>query len=137
MNTTERITKRIANQKNELKDCEKKEDMKLKGDLLSANIYRLQKGDKKAVLENFYDESCPQIEIKLDSRLTPSQNAQKYYSEYRKSLTAEKKLAEQIALGEEELKYIDSVLILLQERILKMKSMSCVWSLQSRDIYVQ
>ena len=109
MNTTERITKRIANQKNELKDCEKKEDMKLKGDLLSANIYRLQKGDKKAVLENFYDESCPQIEIKLDSRLTPSQNAQKYYSEYRKSLTAEKKLAEQIALGEEELKYIDSV----------------------------
>lgn len=109
MNTTERITKRIANQKNELKDCEKKEDMKLKGDLLSANIYRLQKGDKKAVLENFYDESCPQIEIKLDSRLTPSQNSQKYYSEYRKSLTAEKKLAEQIALGEEELKYIDSV----------------------------
>lgn len=109
MNTTERITKRIANQKNELKDCDKKEDMKLKGDLLSANIYRLQKGDKKAVLENFYDESCPQIEIKLDSRLAPSQNAQKYYSEYRKSLTAEKKLAEQIALGEEELKYIDSV----------------------------
>lgn len=109
MNTTERITKRIANQKNELKDCEKKEDMKLKGDLLSANIYRLQKGDKKAVLENFYDESCPQIEIKLDSRLAPPQNAQKYYSEYRKSLTAEKKLAEQIALGEEELKYIDSV----------------------------
>lgn len=109
MNTTERITKRIANQKNELKDCEKKEEMKLKGDLLSANIYRIQKGDQKAVLENFYDESCPQIEIKLDSRLTPSQNAQKYYSEYRKSLTAEKKLAEQIALGEEELKYIDSV----------------------------
>lgn len=109
INTTERITKRIANQKNELKDCEKKEEMKLKGDLLSANIYRIQKGDQKAVLENFYDESCPQIEIKLDSRLTPSQNAQKYYSEYRKSLTAEKKLAEQIALGEEELKYIDSV----------------------------
>lgn len=109
MNTTERITKRIANQKNELKDCEKKEEMKLKGDLLSANIYRIQKGDQKAVLENFYDESCPKIEIKLDSRLTPSQNAQKYYSEYRKSLTAEKKLAEQIALGEEELKYIDSV----------------------------
>lgn len=109
MNTTERITKRISNQKNELKDCEKKEEMKLKGDLLSANIYRIQKGDKKAVLENFYDESCPQIEIKLDARLTPSQNAQKYYSEYRKSLTAEKKLAEQISLGEEELKYIDSV----------------------------
>lgn len=109
MNTSERITKRIANQKNELKDCEKKDEMKLKGDLLSANIYRISKGDKKAVLENFYDETCPQIEIKLDQRLTPSQNAQKYYSEYRKAVTAEKKLAEQISLGEEELKYIDSV----------------------------
>lgn len=109
MNTSERITKRIANQKHELKECEKKDEMKLKGDLLSANIYRIQNGSQKAVLENFYDESCPQIEIKLDARLTPSQNAQKYYSEYRKALIAEKKLAEQIALGEEELKYIDSV----------------------------
>ena len=45
----------------------------------------------------------------LDPRLTPSQNAQKYYSNYRKSMTAEKKLAEQIRIGEEELKYIDSV----------------------------
>ncbi|MGN1481431.1 Rqc2 family fibronectin-binding protein [Porcipelethomonas sp.] len=109
MNTSERITKRIANQKNELQECTKKDEMKLMGDLISANIYRINKGDKKVILENFYDESCPQIEIKLDARLTPAQNAQKYYSEYRKSVTAEKKLAEQIALGEEELEYIESV----------------------------
>lgn len=109
INTSERITKRIANQKNELKECEKKDEMKLMGDLLSANIYRIKKGDDKAIIENFYDENCPQIEIPLDNRLSPSQNAQKYYGEYRKSLTAEKKLADQISLGEEELKYIESV----------------------------
>lgn len=109
MNTSERITKRISNQKNELMECEKKDEMKLMGDLLSANLYRFVKGDKKAVVENFYDDNCPQIEIKLDEMLTPAQNAQKYYSEYRKAVTAEKKLAEQIELGEQELEYIESV----------------------------
>lgn len=109
VNTSERITKRLANQREELKECDKKNEMKLMGDLISANIYRINKGDSTVKLENFYDENCPEIEIKLDSRLTPAQNAQKYYSVYRKSVTAEKKLAEQIALGEEELQYIDSV----------------------------
>lgn len=109
VNTSERISKRIANQRDELKECDKKNEMKLMGDLLSANIYRINKGDSTVKLENFYDENCPEIEIKLDSRLTPAQNAQKYYSVYRKSVTAEKKLAEQISLGEEELQYIDSV----------------------------
>ena len=107
---SERITRRISNQRQELMECGNKEQLKLCGDLLSANLYRLKKGDKKVVLENFYDESCPMTEIKLDERLTPSQNAQKYYSEYRKALTAEQKLAEQIEAGEEELKYIDTVL---------------------------
>ncbi|MGN0612303.1 MAG: NFACT family protein [Porcipelethomonas sp.] len=109
VNTSERITKRISNQKNELSDCAKKDRMKLMGDLLSANLYRFEKGDEKVTVENYYEEDCPQIEIRLDPRLTPSRNAQKYYSEYRKAVTAEKKLAEQIALGEDELKYIDSV----------------------------
>lgn len=109
VNTSERISKRLANQREELKECDKKNEMKLMGDLISANIYRINKGDSAVRLENFYDESCPEIEIKLDPRLTPAQNAQKYYSVYRKSVTAEKKLAEQIALGEEELRYIDSV----------------------------
>ncbi|MGN0605770.1 MAG: NFACT family protein [Oscillospiraceae bacterium] len=107
--TTERIAKRIANQKEELAQCEEKDTWKLYGDLISSNIYRLQKGMDTAVLENFYDENCPQITIKLDTRKTPSQNAQYYYNEYRKAVTAEKKLAEQIELGENELEYIDSV----------------------------
>lgn len=109
VNTSERITKRTANQKNELLQCEKKDELKLMGDLLSANLYRFSKGDTKVVVENFYDENCPQIEIPLNEMLTPSQNAQKYYSEYRKCVTAEKKLAEQIELGEQELQYIESV----------------------------
>lgn len=107
--TTDRIAKRIVNQKEELTECANKDIWKLYGDLISSNIYRLEKGQKTAVLENFYDENCPQISINLDVRKTPSQNAQHYYNEYRKAVTAEKKLDEQIKLGEEELAYIDSV----------------------------
>jgi predicted ribosome quality control (RQC) complex YloA/Tae2 family protein len=72
-------------------------------------MYRLKKGDNSAVLENFYEEDCPQITIPLDVRKTPSQNAQHYYNEYKKAATAEEKLTVQIAKGEEELQYLDSV----------------------------
>jgi hypothetical protein len=46
-----------------------------------------------ATIINFYDEEQKEIEIALDLKLTPVQNAQKYYNEYRKADTAEKKLS--------------------------------------------
>lgn len=106
---TERIKRRVASQKQELLDCQNRDELRLIGDLIMANLYRIQKGDREVTLENFYDEACPEIKIKLDPRLTPAQNAQKYYTEYRKADTADKKLRELIASGEEEIKYIDSV----------------------------
>ncbi|MDE7303045.1 MAG: NFACT family protein [Oscillospiraceae bacterium] len=108
-NTSERIARRLANQREELKVSADREKFKLMGDLISANLYRVEKGMGSVTVENFYDENCPQIEIKLDKRLTPSQNMQRYYGEYRKADTAEKILTEQIKKGEEELAYIDSV----------------------------
>ena len=109
LNATDRISRRLANQRIELKESENREEFKLKGDLISANLYRVEKGMASVKVENFYDEACPEIEIKLDPRLTPSQNMQHYYAEYRKADTAEKILTEQIVKGEEELAYIDSV----------------------------
>lgn len=109
MGLIERIGKRTANQREELLLCERKEEFRLMGDLLSANIYRISKGDKSVSLENFYDENMPVVEISLDERLAPSQNVQKYYHEYKKLVTAEKKLTEQIQKSEEELQYIESV----------------------------
>lgn len=109
VNLTERTSRRISVQQQELAECAEKDRFKLWGDLISANIYRIQKGDSSAVVENFYDENCPSIEIELDMRKTPAQNAQRYYSEYKKCVTAEEKLAGQIEKGEEELQYLDSV----------------------------
>jgi len=109
INANERITKKISIQQEELANCDNKEISKLYGDLISSNMYRISKGDNVAILENFYDENYPTIEIPLDVRKTPSQNAQHFYNEYKKSVTAQEKLTEQIALAKDELQYIDSV----------------------------
>ena len=108
-NASERIGKRIANQKQELLACDSMETDRRYGDLLSANLYQLERGAAVAKLVDFYDETQPTIEIPLDTRLTPSQNAQAYYKKYRKAQTAQKKLTELIEAGEQELDYIDSV----------------------------
>lgn len=109
VNAIERITKKISVQHEEIRKCDNKNELKLMGDLISSNIYRISKGDSSVEVENFYEENSPIVKIKLDVRLTPSQNAQRYYKEYRKAETAQKKLAEQIEKGEGELAYLDSV----------------------------
>ena len=109
MNRMERIHRKLDNQRSELLESGKMEQNKLYGDLLSANLYRIQKGDAVAVLENFYDASCPEITIPLQVNLTSSQNAQRYYTLYRKASTAKEKLSVQIQQGEDELNYLESV----------------------------
>lgn len=107
MNSCERVSRKLELQKKELAECSEREVFRVRGDLINANIWRLEKGQSKAVLEDF--TTGEPVEIQLDPRLTPAQNAQKYYTEYRKLDTAEKKLTELIAKGQQELVYIDSV----------------------------
>lgn len=109
ISTSDRISRRLANQREELKECAKRDELKKYGDLLMANLYQLEKGQDKAEVQDFYDSDMPTVTITLDKRLGPSQNAQKYYKEYRKADTAEKMLTGLIKDGEVELLYIDSV----------------------------
>ncbi len=109
VNTSDKISRKLENQKKELLECADRDALRVYGDLINANLYRLEKGDRVAELENFYDQEMPVVKIKLDPMLTPSQNAQKYYKEYKKADTAEKMLKGLIIKGEEELAYIDTV----------------------------
>lgn len=86
-----------------------RETLRRYGDLLHANLYQMKKGLSVVRVANFFEDGMPEIAIPLDPALTPSQNAQRYYNEYRKADTAEKKLRELIAQGEQELVYLDSV----------------------------
>lgn len=109
INRTERTQRKLEAQRQELAECGERETLKIYGDLLNSNLYRLEKGMESVVLENFYDNNAALVKIKLDPSLTPSQNAQKYYNEYRKAATAEKMLTGLIEQAEEELVYLDSV----------------------------
>ena len=86
-----------------------KEKFKIWADLITSNIYALQKGQREAVLTNYYEDPPCEVVIKLDERLTPAQNAQKYYKKYNKAKTAESILKKQIELAESELEYIYTV----------------------------
>lgn len=104
----ERIERKLAAQKEELLACKDRDALRKAGDLLSANCYLLEKGMTKITVQDFYDEECKEVTIKLDPRLTPTQNIQHYYKEYRKADTAEKMLLDLISQGEKELLYLDS-----------------------------
>jgi predicted ribosome quality control (RQC) complex YloA/Tae2 family protein len=108
--TQGRITRKLANQRTELEQSRGREHLRMCGDLISANLYKLQKGMNACTVANFYEEDEPEVTIKLDPTLTGARNAQKYYAEYRKASVAEKYLNEQIAIGEDELTYLESVL---------------------------
>lgn len=102
-----RTAKKLELQKGELAACGEREVFRVRGDLLSANIYRMEKGMNEITVDN-YITGQPET-IKLDVRLTPAQNAQKCYSEYKKLDTAEKMLTKLIEQEKQELVYLDSV----------------------------
>ncbi len=110
---SDRLSRKINAQLIDLKKCAERDTMRLYGDLISANAYRLQKGDAVAAVENFYEDPPIAVSIPLDVMLTPAANAQKYYKDYRKQKTAEQMLTVQVAQAEKELEYIDSVFDLL------------------------
>jgi predicted ribosome quality control (RQC) complex YloA/Tae2 family protein len=108
-NAEARTEGKLGIQRQALLDADRGEEYKKHADLITANLYRLARGMEKFNAIDYYDESCPEIEISLDTRLSPAQNAQKLYKLYNKSKTAKAVLTEQIKLWEGELRYLESV----------------------------
>lgn len=107
-NIIERISRKINVQQAELEKCKNRDILRIKGDLLQANLYRIERGASSVKVENFYDEN-KLMEIKLNPAISPANNVQKYYKDYRKAKTAETMLTKQIENGKEELIYLESV----------------------------
>lgn len=105
----ERTARKLNLQREELKQCADREKLRLFGELITANLHSLQKGSYVYEVANYYD-SMNILRIPCDPALTPTENANKYYKEYRKSKTAEVMLKKLIEQGEAELVYFESVL---------------------------
>lgn len=106
----ERTMRKLAARREELRATEDRDRLKLYGELITANIYKIKKGDRVLVAENYYEEGNTEIEIPLDPMKTAQQNAAKYFRDYNKAKTAEQYLGDLIIKGETEEAYLDSVL---------------------------
>lgn len=94
-----------------LEECSKKENFKIKGDLLTSYIYMLKKGQSEISLQNFYSENPEEyMTIALNENKSPSENVQYYYKKYNKLKKSEEGAYEQLEKNEEELKYLNSVI---------------------------
>ena len=109
-NLCTRLTRKLAIQEKECLESMDRERLRQLGDILTANLHRIQKGQTSVVVQDFYDENMADIEVPLSPILSPQQNAAKFYKDYARMKTAEKELTRQIEIGQGELTYLQSVL---------------------------
>lgn len=109
-NNIDRCKKKIALHNDILEKSKDRDRYKIYGDLLTANLYRMEQGLNTITVQNYYSENCDDITIQLKPELSPSRNAQRYYKLYNKAKTAEEHSLQQLSDAENELEYLESVL---------------------------
>lgn len=106
----DRLRRKLSQQEKDYAQTQNRNQLRICGDLITANLYRMERGQGQLVCENYYDEAGGEAVIQLDPLLTPQQNAAKYYKRYTKAKTAEKYLREQMDIARRDLEYLESVL---------------------------
>ena len=109
-NLCTRLQRKLAIQEKELAATFDRERLRQLGDILTANLHRIVKGQTAIDCEDFYDEEMKTVSIPLSAILSPQQNAAKFYKDYARMKNAEKELTRQMELAEGELNYLKSVL---------------------------
>ncbi|MBQ6173865.1 MAG: NFACT family protein [Clostridia bacterium] len=107
----ERCERKLALQEEELASAEHMEDYRIMGELIHANLWQIQKGQREAVLPNYYDEQGGTLTVPLDVKLSPAQNAQRYFKRYQKARAARTTAAAQRELTLKELDYLEGCLL--------------------------
>lgn len=113
-NNLERLAKKLVIQEKTLKDAENKEQYKIFGDLLTSNLYQIEKGTESVTVSNYYLPDCPKIEIQLSPRLSPAKNAQRYYKLFTKLKNAESEMEKQRKSTLADIEYLESTLYSLE-----------------------
>lgn len=109
-NNIDRCEKKLSIFARQIQDAAKRETYRIKGELLTANLYRVQFGDTEITVDNYYDPEGKKITIALEPNLSPAKNAQKYYTRYNKAKVSEEQAYIQQKKTQKELDYLESVL---------------------------
>jgi len=116
-NLIERLSKKKELLKNSLEDVKTRDEIKVLGELITANIYAIKQGQSSAKVINFYDENSPEVEIALDAALSPAENAQKYFKKYNKQKRTFEAANIQLTATDEDLYYLESILNSLETNL--------------------
>jgi len=103
----ERCRKKAFAHERTLEEVKSRDTLRIKGELLTAYLYMVEKGATIFTATNFYDNT--QVEITLDPNLTPAENAQRYFKLYNKQKRAFAALQEQMQKNQDDLTYLESV----------------------------
>lgn len=109
-NGAARLRRKIAAQEQELAESKNRDKWRVYGELITANLHRMERGMSRLTAQNYYDPDCADVDIPLDVRLSPQENAAKYFKKYTKAKTAEKYITAQLEKARVELTYLESVL---------------------------
>lgn len=109
------LEKTLNIQKKDYLKSKDREDIKIKADLLAANIYKISRGDKFIEVNNFYSEDNELIKIPIDETLSPKQNVDKLYNRYNKMKNRELNLKKRMPQIENEIYYLKSAIINLDQ----------------------
>ena len=110
----DRQQRKLAAQLEELRRADDREALRRRAELIKANLYRINRGDRSLECEDYYEPECPTVRIELDPLKTPQQNAAALFKEYSKMKAAQEHLTKLTAEGEKQLDYLNSVLELLE-----------------------
>jgi predicted ribosome quality control (RQC) complex YloA/Tae2 family protein len=102
--------KKLIKLKQTLEEAKQAEQYRLYGELLTANLYAIERGMKEIEVINYYDENGATVTIPLDPQKSPSENAQSYFQKYQKAKNSLNIVQEQIERTNEEIAYFDTLL---------------------------
>ncbi len=99
----------------QLNIAENADELKLMGDLLIANLYKIKRGQKEVSLQNFYDPDGEEITVHLDEKLSPSNNAQKYFNEYKRAKRSKDVLGKLVRKNQGAMDFLSKIINKTQE----------------------
>ncbi len=109
-NLRNRTERKLALRLSDLEKCKERENLRIYGELIKANLYSIENGSTYAEVVNYYDSELKPIKIPLNPAISPAANANKYFKDYKKTYTAEQTLKELTEKDKLELIYFESVL---------------------------
>lgn len=109
----DRLYNKLDKQNDELNDAKNSQIYRVYGELLTANLYKLNKKIKEFRTINFYDGN--EIVIPLNIKYSPAENAQIYFKKYNKGKIAVNILTKQIEATKTDIEYLEGQLVNLEQ----------------------